>query len=309
MVVYLLLLAGITCAAIGGELFVRGIVGLARWARVSAGIIAATIAAFATSSPELAVAMISALEGMPQLSFGNVLGSNVLNIAVILGITLLFGGLRPAPLDVRREMPTAFFIPAVTGALIIDGMMSRLDGLILLLVFGFWLTLVILDIRRQRQAAAEVLGETNHNRAIVFCIVGLLFLMLSGRLIVSSAQQIALAWGIPPFIIGAVIVALGTTVPELATALIARLRGHDEVGLGTLLGSNIYNGAVIVAIVAIIAPFAVSWQAARMILLFGILALVAAIPFRRGVISAWQGVVLLLLYAGYLLTTLLLTPR
>lgn len=294
------LLVGVICAAIGGELFVRGVVGIARWARVSAGIIGATFAAFATSSPELSVSVTSALEGTPQIALGDALGSNVVNLALILGLALLISPMHAARDSLRRDFPVALLVPLLLGVLAYDGMLSRVDGVILLTLFVAWLVAVVLEVRRQRSAAGQVLGEARHGAALLSCLGGLLFLVASGKLIVAGAKGIALAYGIDEFVIGATMVAVGTSAPELATVLIAKLRGHDEVGLGTLLGSNIFNGLFIVAVAAVIHPIAIVPMEVVIGLLLGLLATAVVFPGKSGRFGRERGWVLLALYAAYL---------
>jgi len=304
MYYYLALILGILCAGIGGELFVRGTVGLARWARVSAGIIAVTVAAFATSSPELSVGINAALTGKPAVSFGDVLGSNIINVALILGLVLMIGPLRCTRQEVRREYPSALLAPVVIGILAIDGRLSRLDGIILLGIFLTWLFAVILEVRRQRGVAGEMLGEARHWRAVLFSLVGLALLIAAGRLIVFGATGIGKSFGLSAFIIGAVIVAVGTSVPEMATAVISKLRGHEEVGLGTVYGSNIFNSLLILGVVAIIAPFDVGLREASIALIIGLLTVAITLPTRQGVIQRWRGFILLAFYLLYLTITL-----
>ncbi len=135
---YLALIIGIICAGIGGELFVRGALGLAHRLRISAGIIGATVAAFATSSPELSVALSSALAGKPQIALGDSLGSNVVNVALILGLALVISGIHTPRDSIRRDFPVALLIPLLTGALFLDGELSRIDGLLLFAAFAAW---------------------------------------------------------------------------------------------------------------------------------------------------------------------------
>ena len=251
---YIALAVGILCAGIGGELFVRGVVGIALWARVSAGIVGATVAAFATSSPELSVAISSALAKKPEISLGDALGSNVVNVALILAIPLIMTGIKSSPDSVQRDFPFVLFAPILTAVLALDGELSRLDGALLLAAFLFWLAIVMLEVRRQRSAAEKVLGEKRGWLAILLSMAGFLCLIAAGRFIVIGAKGIALSFGIDEFVIGATIVAIGTSVPELATSIISKIRGHDEVGLGTILGSNIFNGFFIIAVAAIIYP-------------------------------------------------------
>jgi cation:H+ antiporter len=301
---YVALGLGVVCAGIGGELFVRGAVGLAHWARISPGIIGATVAAFATSSPELSVSINAALAGRPQIALGDALGSNVINVAMILALALVISGIQSPRDSVKRDFPVALLIPIITGVLFLDGELSRFDGLLMLSMFLAWLVAAIVEARKQRSAAEGVLGEHRGWLVVLSCAVGLAFLVAAGNLIVTGARGIAIAFGIDEFIIGATIVAVGTTVPELATTLIAKLRGHDEVGLGTILGSNIFNGILVVAVAAIIHPITVAWREVAIVLVFGLVAVVFTYPTRTGFIERGRGVLLLVLYAAYLATIL-----
>lgn len=297
---YVALILGVGCAGVGGELFVRGAVGLAFWARVSPGIIGATVAAFATSSPELSVAINAAMAGQPQISLGDALGSNVVNVALILALALLISGIQSPRGSIKRDFPVALLIPIITGVLFLDGELSRFDGLLMLSLFIAWLVTAVIEARKQRSATEAILGEHRRWLVVVSCIAGLAFLVAAGNLIVTGARGIAISFGIDEFIIGATVVAVGTSVPELATTVIAKLRGHDEVGLGTILGSNIFNGIFIVAIAAIIYPVTVDLHEVAITLVFGFVALVFTYPTRKGFIGRWRGVLLLALYAVYL---------
>jgi len=297
---FMILLGGIICASIGGELFVRGIVGVARWARISAGIIGATFAAFATSSPELSVSITSSMAGAPQIALGDALGSNVVNIGLILGIALFFGPLHATRDTLKRDFPLAMLVPVLLGILSYDGVLSRIDGLILIGLFITWLVVMVLEVRKQRSATADVLGEPQHGRAIVESVIGLIFLIASGGLIVSGAKGIATSYGIDPYIVGATLVAIGTSAPELAITIISRIRGHDEVGLGTILGSNIFNGLFIVAVAAIIMPIHVTWQEVSVGLAIGFLTTVFTFPAHGNLVEKRRGVILVALYLVYL---------
>lgn len=296
---YLAFLIGIAAAAIGGELFVRGAVGLARWWRIPPGIIGATVAAFATSSPELSVSINSALAGSPQIALGDALGSNVVNVALILALVLLMGGMRSQRDTIRRDFSVGLLVPVLTGVLLLDGSISRIDGVLLLCLFLGWMVATVIEVRKQRSAAGNVLGEQRGWRVIVECIAGLVLLIIAGKLIVAGARGVAVEFGIDEFVIGATVVAIGTSVPELATAIIARMRGHDEVGLGAILGSNIFNGAFIVAIAALIHPIDVDWRDVTAALVCGVVALVLAYPSVSGWIDRRRGAALLFLYIVY----------
>lgn len=301
---YAALIFGIACAGIGGELFVRGAVGLAHWSRISPGIIGATVAAFATSSPELSVSISSALAGKPQIALGDALGSNVVNVALILGAALAISGIQSPRAGVKRDFPVALLVPVITGVLCLDGELSRVDGILMLCAFLAWLVATIIEARKQRSAAEEVMGARRLWAAVVYCVVGLLFLTGAGSFIVHGARGIAVHFGVGEFVIGATVVAVGTSVPELATAIVAKLRGHDEVGLGTILGSNIFNGLFIVALAATIHPIVIGWREVFVALAFGIVALVCCLPARNGLIEQRRGFLLLVLYAAYLTAVL-----
>ena len=301
---YLTLALGVLSAGIGGELFVRGTVSLATWARVAPGIVGATVAAFATSSPELSVSITSALAGTPQIALGDALGSNVVNIALILALALLISGIQSSRDSIRRDFPVAFLVPVLTVALAADGELSRLDGVLMLSIFLAWMIATVIEARRQRSAAEEVLGAHRLAPALLSAAIGLGFLVGAGLLIVDGARAIAVSFGLSEFIIGATIVAVGTSVPELATALISKLRGHDEVGLGTALGSNIFNGLFIVAVAALIHPIVFDASSVRVALAFGLVAVMLTLPGKSGYIGRGRGVLLLALYVAYVVAVI-----
>jgi cation:H+ antiporter len=299
---YVTLVLGVVCAAAGGELFLRGTVGIAHWARVSPGIIGSTVVAFATSSPELAVSISAALAGTPQISLGDALGSNVVNVALILAAAITISGIQTPRSSLKRDFPVVLLIPVVTLVLLLDGVLSRIDGLLLVGMFVVWFISVIIEARKQRSSAEKMLGEQRGMLAAMFSVAGLAFLIAAGRLVVNGAKGIAVAFGLNEFTIGATVVAVGTSVPELATTIIAKLRRHDEVGVGTILGSNIFNGLLIVGVAAIIHPIAAGWREVAGVLIFGMLAVALTFPNRRGFIERRRGPLLLTLYAAYLIT-------
>jgi cation:H+ antiporter len=186
----------------------------------------------------------------------------------------------------------------------LDGTLSRLDGLLMLALFVAWLVATVIEARKQRSAAAEVLGEHQRWRVVLACIAGCALLVAAGSLVVAGAEGIARSFGVDEFTVGATIVAVGTSAPELATTVIAKLRGHDEVSLGTILGSNIFNGIFIVAVAAIIHPIPVAWREVAVALVFGAVSLAFTYPSRTGLIERRRGVVLLVLYGTYLATIL-----
>lgn len=295
---------GIALAIAGGEVFVRGIVALASWARVPAGIIAATVAAFATSAPELSVSVLAALDGQPELATGNALGSNVVNIGLVMGPVLLIGLLRVNRDDLKRDLPMTLLAPLVTWLLILDGNISRSDGVVLLALFFVWLGFATWQAWKARQAADLPDVPQKRALAVLFVLLGLAILIVSGQTIVLGAQGIGPALGLEPFVIGATLVAFGTSAPEMATAIISRLRGHHDVGIGTILGSNIFNGLWIVGIAVLIAPVEQVGPAVLLSLVFAVVLTLLLIPGRSLTLGRPRGVVLIAIYALYVVITI-----
>ena len=300
------LLGAIALAAFGGEAFLKGILGVAAHLRLPRMLVAVTLAAFATSSPELTVSTLAALSGKPEIGLGDALGSNVVNVGLILGLALLFGSLSATFSDIRRDFLLALAVPIFTLLLALDGTLSRVEGGLLLALFVFWLGLATRQaIQHRRENHAETALPNHPLRSWLLLLAGLGGLILAGRLFVTGTTGIATSLGIHPYIIGATVVAIGTSLPELVTTLLARLRGHDDVGLGTLLGSNLFNGLAIVGTASSIHPIRAPVNEVAAALLFGLLTVLWVYP-RQGKLGRSRGVVLLLSYAAFVLVTLTL---
>jgi cation:H+ antiporter len=307
----LVLAAGVGLAAVGGELFVRGTVGLAAWARVPAALAGATVAAFATSSPELSVGIQAATTGRPELAIGDALGSNVLNVGLVLGVVVALGPLAASRAGLGRDLAVAVAAPALTLVALVDGRLTRAEGVVLLAVFAGWLAAVGRQALRERATAEDVeaeeaLAEAPGRRAVVSALLGLVALVAAGRAIVVAAKGIGTDLDLDPFVVGATLVALGTSTPELATALVARRRHHAEVGVGTILGSNVFNNLWIVGIVAVIQPARMAASEVVLAVVAGIGALGLAVPRHDGVLPRWRGPALLALTVAYVSLTIAL---
>ena len=272
--------------------------------RVAPGIVGATVVAFGTSSPELSVGVNAAIAGAPEISLGDALGSNVLNVALILGLALVLAGATPRRADLNRDLPVALIAPLITLGLAYDGTISRVDGAILLACFAGWLTVTARQAARERNDAAGILGEANSVRIALDALAGLALLIVAGRLIVLGAQDIGDMLGWDAFTVGAVMVAIGTSTPELATTLIARLRGHDEVSVGAVLGSNIFNGLFIVGVAATITPIDVFGPELQLAIGTGVLSLLLILPGRSDRLGRRRGAALLVLFLVYLIALL-----
>lgn len=300
----LLLMVGVLLAWFGGEWFVRGGVGLARWARWPTAVVGVTVAAFGTSSPELMVAVNAAMSGLPQISLGDVLGSNVVNIALVLAVVLAASGMKAEGEGLWRDWTAALLVPGAVYALLQDGWFSRLDACLLMTGFFAWLWAVI------RQARAHARRQPAHARQEppykpgFFLLGGLGLLIVAAQLVVTGGKGVAEALGWSPFVVGAVVVAVATSTPEFATTLISRLRGHHDVGLGNILGSNVFNALFIASLAALIQPYKVSLPEIQPSLVWGVITVLLILPSRSGELRRWRGAVLLAAYGAYVLLTL-----
>lgn len=306
---WLILVGGVIVAGLGGDLFERGLVDLAGWLRVPSRIVGVTFAAFATSSPELSVAISSASAGTPELALGGALGSNIMNFGLVLGLVAAIWSVGAARADVRRDLPVVLIAPPLTYLLAFDGTLSRADGLILISLFLAWLGSTIHNARKTRAERVEGAPKANVSKIAVLIAVGFVSLVAAGQMIVMASEGLGRSYGLDPFLVGATLVAFGTSVPELSTALISRLRGRGEVGFGTLLGSNLFNGLFIIGVAATIRPMQIVGASVWVGLLFGVVTVVVAWPTRRDLVTRPQGLALLAAYAAYVLVVLMDRPH
>lgn len=302
-----LLLAGVVLAWFGGTLFVDGAVGLARWARWPVAVIGVTVAAFGTSSPELMVAIHAGRDVVPEISLGDVLGSNIVNIALILALVLSLSGMKAEDDGVRRDWSWALAVPFIMIGVLWDGWFSRLDALLLMSLFGLWLVIVVRHARRHAARNVEEIieaGRASRKKIALWVVAGLALLIVAAQLVVVGGKGVAEALGWSPFVVGSVVVAMATGTPELATTIISRMRGHHDVGLGNILGSNVFNALFIAAVAALIQPYAVKLPELVPSLIFGVVTTVMILPGKGGTLGRWRGFVLLAVYAGYVVVTL-----
>lgn len=296
-------LGAVALAGVGGELFLKGVLGAAVILRVPKLLIATTLAAFATSSPELTVSSVAALAGKPEIGLGDALGSNVVNIALIFGLALLFGPIHIKHSELGRDFALALGVPLLTLWFVRDGVVSRGEGGVLLLFFVFWLGLMIRAGLASREST-ENATDGHPLRSLMLGVAGLAALVIAGRLFVMGATGIATAFGVDAYVIGATLVAVGTSLPELVTVLLARLRGHDDIGVGTLLGSNLFNGLAIVGVAASIHPIAASPSEIAVALGIGLASLLLLIPGQSALIGRGRGLLLQAVYVLFVAATL-----
>lgn len=232
----------------GADKFVFGASGLARNLGVSPLMIGLTIVAFGTSAPEIFSSAVSAYEGKPELAIGNALGSNLFNVGVALGIAALISPLKPPESLISKELPALLLVTFATGALLLDLYLGVFDALILIAItayLGYRLFKARVSSGLVDDLDEEEIVEINSLQAIAYLILGLALLILSAEALVQAASSIAAAWGVSTAIIGLTIVALGTSLPELAASVTCVLRGHDDLAIGNIVGSNILNLLVV----------------------------------------------------------------
>lgn len=266
--ILLLFLAGLITLILGAELLVRGASRLAAAFGVSPLVIGLTIVAVGTASPEIAVSLQAAAAGQGDLTLGNVLGSNIFNILFILGITAIVAPIVIAEQLIRKDAPIMLGVSLLTIALAFDGNLGAVDGAILLL---FLIVYIVFAIRQSRSESKKVQKEYAEEYApkeprtakntvvnILLILFGLGLLVLGSNWLVDSSIKIARALGVGELVIGLTIVAIGTSLPEIATSVIAALKGESDIAVGNVVGSNIFNLLGVLGIGALVAPEGIS---------------------------------------------------
>ncbi len=296
---YLLFVIGLLGLFFGGEYLVRGASSIARTYRISPMVIGLTIVGFGTSAPELLVSVQAALAGQPAIAIGNVLGSNIANILLILGISAVIAPLILPMRKLWRDLGFMLLATAVIWAMLLDGGITRLDGVLLLAGLIVFVAVAFLTGKAEPDDALPLPPVW---QAALMTLGGLVVLVIGARLLVDSATTIARTYGISEAVIGLTIVAVGTSLPELATSVVAALRKQTEIAVGNIVGSNIFNIFGILGLTAVIAPIPAEarfvsidmpWAAAAAIGLTVVAALMGGLP-------RIAGVVLLAAYGGYL---------
>lgn len=296
---------GLAVLFLGGEALVRGASSLAARMRVSPLVIGLTVVAFGTSAPELAVSVEAALDGVSDIAVGNVIGSNIANIGLILGCAAL---VRPAQVQARILELDA---PLMVGAslllvwLLIDDTLSRPEGVVLVIALLAWIGFTAYEARREPEAVQQEFASGARRTSgslvsVLFVIGGLVALVAGGRLLVQGAIAIAHEAGVSPAVIGLTVVAVGTSLPEFATTVIAGLRGRGDIAVGNVIGSNLFNVLGIAGATAIVTPLRASeigWP--TMVVFVGLAVLVMPLLLTRHRLGRFEGAGLLGVYAAY----------
>jgi cation:H+ antiporter len=301
--------AGLVLLVWSSDKFVDGAVGLAESSGISKAMIGLTIVAIGTSAPEIVVSIMSALAESPALAFGNAVGSNIANIGLVLGVTALIAALPVKPGLMKEDLPALLAVTAAAGFMLYDLTLTRNDGFAM---FAILVALMLLMIRYKKEHADELIApedvaaipDISLKASIFWFILGLAVLVGASRLLVWGAIEVAQALGVSEIVIGLTIVAVGTSLPELAASVASALRRHHDIALGNIVGSNIFNLIAVLPAAAVIYPIQLEQHEFQrdygsMVLITLLLTAFILWPRKNRRLSRVEGSILLLCYAGY----------
>jgi len=309
----LLLIIGLVLLIIGADWLVSGSTSIARKYGVSELLIGLTVVGFGTSIPELIVNVIASINGgAGEIVIGNIIGSNIFNLFVILGIASLIAPLTVNGSTVRKEIPISFAAIVLLMALANDNFLykadknviGRIDGLLLLILFGGFMLYIFKSIRTDRHPNFETTTLLSSPKVILLVVIGLTSLIIGGKLTVDNAIKIAETLNVSHDIIGLTIVAVGTSLPELATSMVAVRKGRTDLAVGNIIGSNIFNILFILGASALIRPvnYNLAFNLDGMVLVLGTTFLfVTMFTGKKGKVDRWEALVLLTFYIGYII--------
>ncbi len=309
---FVYLIAGLVLLVAGAEVLVRGAARLAAQFGISPLVIGLTVVAFGTSAPETAVSVQSAFNGSGDLAIGNVIGSNIANVLLILGLTALVAPLVVSRQLIRLDVPLMIGASVLVYALAWNGVLSRLDGALLFaLVVAYTVFLVISSRREQAQSNAEddefakEFGLTEQPKPYAWAVnlglvvVGLALLVGGSNLLVEGAVTLARALGLSELVIGLTVIAVGTSLPELATSIMAAFRGERDIAVGNIVGSNLFNLLCVLGLASLVSPAAINVSPSALAFDFPVMigVAIACLPifFSGYAINRWEG----LLFVGY----------
>lgn len=259
------IIAGLALLIWGADRFVLGAAATARNLGVAPLLIGLTIVAFATSAPEILVAAVAALRDQPGLAFGNAIGSNIVNIGLVLGCTAMLRPIELRSATLRREMPALLAVSLLTVSLFLDNFLSRIDGFVMLT--GLVIVMIWLARLGMRSSASDPLSEdfeaeipkhVSMRMALLWGVIGLGALLIGAELLVDGSIVVAQALGVSEVVIGITLVALGTSLPELAVSIVSVMKNEHGLAIGNIVGSNIFNLLAVIGVAAAISPSAVA---------------------------------------------------
>lgn len=304
MLIALSIIGGFLILTLGAEALVRGATTIALRLGITPLVIGLTIVAFGTSAPELAVSVKAALAGNSGISLGNVIGSNIVNIGLILGITALIRPIEVKSEMVKRDIPIMILASMLFWGLLLDGELSLIDGVILLSFMLGYLVFSYFSAKNTNDADGEVIeeGPKNPLLSLLFIAVGISMLVGGGILFVNGAVDLAKVFGVSEVIIGLTIVAIGTSMPELVTSVLAALKGQSDIAIGNIVGSNIFNILGILGVTAIVYPVSgLGFQSLDFIVMLALAVIILPFAWTGLRIGRREGATLLIAYLGYLI--------
>ena len=299
---YILLIIGFIMLIKGADWFVDSASFIAKKFGIPSIIVGMTIVAMGTSAPEFSVSLQSSIAGMNDMSIANVVGSNIFNLLVVLGISAMFGKLK---ITKYRDVQMTLAVSILLMSFAIGGYLSIIEGLVLLCAF---VTYIILMIKGRDKT--EIVEEVSNKRpmwlTIIIGLIGLGAIVYGGDLVVNSASAVALSLGMSENLIGLTIVAIGTSLPELVTSVMAMKKGENDIAVGNVLGSNIFNMLLIIGSAAIINPMTVS-MFAMIDLMFIIVTLLIfiALTYKKQEVNKWNGIIFIIIYVSYIIYTII----
>ncbi|MEN8226638.1 MAG: calcium/sodium antiporter [Bacteroidota bacterium] len=304
--VYLLLLAGILLLFASGKYLVESSVAISRLLRIPRMIIGLTVVAFGTSAPELLVSLQAAVSGFPEMAMGNVVGSNISNILMVLAITAIIFPIPVPSTSVKRDWPIMMFVSILLFVFTMNGWLTRLEGLVFILLLIVYLGYAVILARRteKEKEFSKEQGSMQWWVAALIFLVSCVGLAFGANLLVNNAAIIAEDVGISKRVIAITMVAVGTSIPEVATTVIAAMKKETDISVGNIIGSNIMNVLSVLGVTSIIGPIQVSDEIARFdipwMLATSVLLLMLMLPAARSRITRWEGIFMILIYLLYI---------
>ncbi|NAW80818.1 calcium/sodium antiporter [Vibrio sp. V43_P6S15P86] len=308
----LAIIAGFALLVWSADKFVEGAAASANYAGMPPLLIGMLVVGFGTSAPEMVVSAMAAMDGNPALALGNAVGSNIVNITLILGVTAIIAPIAVHSSIIRKELPILLLVTLVIGAMLWNHHISTLEawaligGFMLLIGWSIWSALLSKGDHLEQEMDDELSSQSMSLKSSIFWLItGLVLLIISSRILVWGAVEIAQQLGVSDLLIGLTIVALGTSLPELAASIVAARKGEHDIAVGNVVGSNMFNSLAVIGIAGTIEPISnigaeVFWRDwTSMLFVTGLLLLTAARFGRSQTISRSEGAVLLVCYLGY----------
>ena len=297
----ILIVLGVVLVLTGADRLTEGASALARKMNIPEIIIGLTIVAAGTSAPELFVSLVSALKGTPDLAVGNVVGSNTMNAMLIVGCAAMVAPMVISRSTVKKDIPFSVGASMLLILLAFDSFMSRIDGIILLIGFAVFMAYTLLQAKKGQAEETGEIKQINPWLSTLYVVLGLAMLVAGSNLFVDSASSVAYALDVSEGVVGLTVVAGGTSLPELATSVVAARKGQSAIAIGNVIGSNVFNILLILGLTATISPLQIEGiTTIDMAVMLLSVALVWLFSFTKFTVERWEGAVLLGGYLVYL---------